>query len=588
MRVNPSWIPFLTVLALGCSSSSGGDGEDGGADGSTDADGSERPTSGSASLSASVDDTGGSSEGSAADTSTSDVTTDGSTGGSSDDGSTGNPEPFALEPGASTYLGGNQYERIQGVHVDDAGNIFVGGTTHSSGFPATAGAFDTSKEGPDGGNLDLSDGFVAKLSPDGSSVEWATFIGGSARESVYGVRTDAAGNVYAIGSTGSSDFPTTPGAYDPTFNGPVVGSGLTESFVVGLSPDGSTLLFGTYLGGAAGNEENPRGSIQIAEATQRIYVSGQTSSTNFPATAGAFQTNYGGGGQDAFVAALSLDGSTLIAASYLGGGGSDTAYSKVSLHRDGSVYVTGSTTSGDFPTTPGAYQTAIASGQPNQPWWQGGDAFVTRMTADLDDLVFSTYLGGTGNDSVGHNQGASIDSQGRAVVVGSTDSDDFPASAGAFATSRAGMTDGFVAIVSEDGTALDHATYIGGIGNESLSTMFVDDDDRVYVTGTIASSDWPTTDDAYQPMFGNANVPGGSDAVLTIFTPTLSELDYSTYLGGSGPGGEAERGRSIWVTDTAVYVSGATDSTDFPIVAPSAQAMSGGGVDGFVFRFDRL
>lgn len=147
------------------------------------------------------------------------------------------------------------------------------------------------------------------------------------------------------------------------------------------------------------------------------------------------------------------------------------------------------------------------------------------------------------------------------------------------------MTDGFVAVIAEDGSSVAHATYVGGSANESLSTMFVGPDDRVYVTETVDSDDWPTTANAYQPAFGGAG--GGSNAVLTVFDATLSQLDYSTYIGGSGTGGGAERGRSIWVTDDTVVLSGATDSMDFPIVAPSAQGAFGGDVDGFLFRWDR-
>ncbi len=516
------------------------------------------------------------------------------TDGSTDEGSTdtGDPEPLELEPAGSTFFGGDRFERVQGVHVDAAGYIYLGGTTHSANFPATAGAFDTTKSGPAGNanQYALSDGYVAKLSPDATTVEWATFIGGSARESVYGVRTDSAGNVYAVGATGSPDFPTTAGAYDPTVNGPTGGASLGDSFVVRLSPDGSTLDFGTVVGGAAGSEENPRGSIQIDEANDRLWVSGLTSSPNFPTTPGAFQTNYAGGANDAFVFALSLDGGELLHATYLGGSGSDMGYTKVSLHPDGSVLLAGTTSSPDFPVTAGAFQTTLASGAPSDDWYQDGDVYVARFSADLGDLIFASYLGGNASDAVGHNQGAGVDSMGRIVVAGSTSSTDFPTTPGAFSDSPQGGTEGFVAVIAEDGSAIEYATYVGGSDNESLSTMFVGPDDRVYITGTINSDDWPITDDAVQPSFGNGAAGGGyTDAVLTVFDPTLSVIEYSTFLGGSGTTSGAERGRGLWVTDDgSTYVAGATDSSDFPIVAPSVQADYGGGVDGFMFRFDRL
>lgn len=122
--------------------------------------------------------------------------------------------------------------------------------------------------------------------------------------------------------------------------------------------------------------------------------------------------------------------------------------------------------------------------------------------------------------------------------------------AGAFSESRQGGSDGFVSIIAEDGSAIEHATYVGGSSDESLSTMFVGSDDRVYVTGTVQSDDWPVTEGALQTVFGNGSAGGGvTDAVITVFDPTLGVLEYSSYLGGSGTHSGAERGRSIWATD---------------------------------------
>lgn len=551
-------------------------------------------SSGSGSASSSTDSSGSTSDSSGVTsvgpgTESSSGETSGSE--SSETSETTDEDPTALVPIGSTFLGGSQFERIQGVAVGDDGSIYVGGTTHSTNFPATAGAFDETKSGPAGAGLNRSDGFVAKLSPDGSDIEWATFLGGSLRESVYAVRVDSAGNVYALGSTGSSDFPTTNGAYDPTFNGPAgQNNTLADSFVVSLSADGSTLRFGTFVAGAAGVEENPRGSIAIDEDRNRIYVSGLTSATDFPTTNGAVQTSYAGGAHDGFVFALSLDGSTLEASTLLGGNGDDMAYTRVTIHPDdGSIYVAGATSSTNFPVSAGAFQGQLASGTPADAWYQDGDAFVTRLSGDLDDIIFSTYIGGNGSDAVGHNQGAHIDSTGRAVIVGTTNSSDFPATAGAFAGSSSGGSDGFVVVLAEDGSAIDYATYLGGSDAESTSTMAVGPQDRVYVTGVTQSDDYPTTADALQGTFGNGAAGGGlSDAFLTVLDPTLSTLEYGTYLGGSGTDAGAERGRSVWVTaDGTVHLGGVTDSSDFPIMAPSAQASFGGVTDGFLVRFAR-
>ncbi len=494
------------------------------------------------------------------------------------------PPPEDLTATFGTFLGGSAWERIQGVFVDGAGMIYVVGQTHSADFPATQGAFDTTKSGPSGnGNqLDRADGFVAKLSPDGSQILWATLLGGSRRDAAYGVRTDSFGDVYVVGSTGSDDFPTTVGAYDPTFNGPTRSNGLTDAFVAKLSADGSQLLWSTYVGGAAATEENPRASLLIDETRGRIYMAGTTvGGTDFPTTTNAFQPNYGGGHADAFVLALSLDGSALLHSTFIGGAGSDMGFTSLAAHPDGSIYVAGATSSADFPTTTGAFQQSIASGSPDDLWYVDGDAFLVRIQPDLDQLVFATYFGGDGGDSTSHNQGLAIDTSGRAVLVGFTQSSDLPTTSGAFRETPIGQQDGFVTIFSEDGSTLVSSTYLGGSLDDEFAGVSVGAVGRIAITGATNSTDWPTTSTAHQLQHG-----GRSDSFLTVFNSSLSKLTYSTYLGGNGSNSGGERGRGTWVgPNGGIVVVGTTDSANFPIVAPSPQGTFGGDQDGFIVGF---
>ncbi len=248
-------------------------------------------------------------------------------------------ESFELD--FSTFIGGDSFDRTQGIFIDADGFIYLGGNTSSNNFPATLGAYDTTRN--DGFT---QDGFVAKLAPNGSSVVWATYLGASDRDQVYGVRADSDGNVYAVGVTTSSDFPTTPGSYDRTFNGGSYG----DVFVTKLAPDGASLIYSTYVGGSS--PEGSRGDMYL-DASGNLYVSGATRSSDFPTTAGAYQETFGGV-QDAFVFMLSSDGASLLYSTFLGGSSEDAALSGVFVHSDGSVIIGGGTASNDMPTTPRA------------------------------------------------------------------------------------------------------------------------------------------------------------------------------------------------------------------------------------------
>jgi hypothetical protein len=260
----------------------------------------------------------------------------------------------------STFLGGSGSEGVigfiaqsGGIAVDAAGNAYVTGTTPSADFPTTPGAFDTTFNG-------LLDAFVTKLNAAGSALVYSTFLGGSSQEDGVGIAVDAAGNAYVTGNTASVDFPTTPGAFDTTFNG---GS---DAFVTKLNAAGTALVYSTFLGGS-GAEGVLGGSIAV-DSAGNAYVTGFTSSADFPTTPGAFGTTLNGAG-DAFVTKLDATGTALVYSIFLGGSGLEEG-GAIALDPAGNAYVTGLTSSADFPTTPGAFDTTYNGAV---------DAFVTKL-----------------------------------------------------------------------------------------------------------------------------------------------------------------------------------------------------------------
>jgi hypothetical protein len=331
----------------------------------------------------------------------------------------------------STYLGGAGEDTANGIGVDEDGNAYVGSGGGTSAFPTTPGAFQPIDPAPG----DLQDAMLSKLNPRGSALVFATYLGGSGVDFLNSMTVDEEGHIYAAGSTGSSDFPTTPGAFQPSEPGPGPGPPIEfprdDGWVAKLNLSGSALVFATYIGGS-GDEE---GVIGIGvDGERHAYVAGRTDSTlDFPTTPGAYDTTYNGGFNDVFVTKFNPSGSALVYSSFLGGSGLEEASNSVAVDRDGRASVTGPTDSSDFPTTTGAFQSANAG---------GFDAFVTTLNASGDTLINSTYLGGSGRDVP---LGIGADRHGNVYVTGRTGSANFPISGGAFdPTFNGGGRDVFV------------------------------------------------------------------------------------------------------------------------------------------------
>ncbi|MCF6154499.1 MAG: hypothetical protein E3K36_04440 [Candidatus Brocadia sp.] len=458
---------------------------------------------------------------------------------------------------ASTYLGGSDWDSLSSLAIDGNGNIFVVGETRSLDFPTTNEAYDSSYNG--GGYYDdkgeyyeEGDAFVSKLDGNLTSLLASTYLGGSASDGAFSIGINSDGNIYVAGWTSSSDFPTTPGAYDTSFGG------YSNAFLSKLNGDLTSLLASTYLG--SGYEEG--NSIAI-DAGGNIYVTGLTLSSDFPTTTGAYDTSFNSSGStDAFVSKFSADLTDLLASTYLGGLGDDSGNS-IAIGPDGNIYVAGTTRSSDFPTSSGVYDTNYNGGN--------YDAFVSKFSADLTDLPASTYLGGLGDDS---GNSIAIGPDGNIYVAGTTGSSDFPTSSGVYDTNyNGGNYDAFVSKFSADLTDLPASTYLGGLGDDSGNSIAIGPDGNIYVAGYTESLDFPTTPSAYDSSYN-----GATDVFVSRFNSDLSNILSSTYLGGSTG---YDTGNSIAIDKSGhIYVTGWTTSSDFPTTTGAYDASyNGGGYD---------
>ncbi len=424
----------------------------------------------------------------------------------------------------STYLGGSGMDRGAGIAVDDDGAVWITGQTTSPDFPVSEGSF--------GG---AADAFVAKLSADGAEVEFAAFLGGSGVESGTGIALDAAGGVYVVGTTTSLDFPTVE---------PLQGElgAPADAFVVKLDPDGPRTIYATYLGG---DNSDDRGFGIAVDAAGSAYVTGSAGSA-FPVV-GPAQTEYGGGG-DAFVAKLDPSGSSLAYATTLGGSEADAGLA-ITVDAGGSAYLTGQTASADFPTL-----------SPVQRFPGGGtDAFVTKLAADGQSIIYSTFLGGGGADVGG---GIAVDGAGNVHVTGMTGSPDFPVE-NSLQPFFGGGSDVFISRLDDIGSGLTYSTFSGGGGADAGIAIVVDGAGNAYVAGQTSSTDFPT----FNPL--QADLQGPQDIFvskycLSLVFPQERELD-------SGSGADSF---SVTTTSGCAWIA-FSESPWIELTSPNVVAGSG-------------
>ena len=471
-----------------------------------------------------------------------------------DAGTTGDALHAAASPVTldySTYVAGSQEDVAWDIAVDGNSAAYVVGQTRSVDFPVVNG-YDLSFGG-------VSDVFVLKLSPDGSVIQHSTYVGGSNTDVGRSIYLDLYGNVYVSGDvyvaghTSSTDFPEV-NAYGSGNNG------LTDWFVLRLSPDLDVLEYSTYFGGSS--HEYPRGlHVMTVGTSALVTVAGYTQSSNMP-TMQAFQSAYGGGTGDGFIARFDFTGGviSLVYATYLGGGAGDVIQD-VAVDAAGNMYVTGHTYSGNFPLA-SPFDATLGGGR---------DAFISKLD-DQGSLLYSTYLGG-GFDEQGW--GIVVDAGGNIYASGHTTSSDFPTTSGAFDQTYAGGWDTYVVMFSPDGQMQQYGTLLGGMANDwNEGRLAVNAAGAACVAGYTLSDDFPIQN----PFSGTR--AGQRDVYVAKVSPLGDALRFGTYIGGTGN----DYGYGIAIDPSgAVYVVGQTLSGDFPLENPAVPFYGGGG-DVFALR----
>ena len=447
------------------------------------------------------------------------------------------PQLLSLE--MEDYLERGAGTACRAIALDDSGIVHVAGYTRTAVFPCR-NAHQPSLAGE-------MDAFIIGISPSGSGLLYATYLGGSGVDRAYGIVLNGAGQPVVVGMTDSNDFPCRD-AYQSTLGG---GS---DAFVARLSSSGSRLLYATYLGGRGDDMASG-----IVTGTERsVYVSGETFSDDFP-TRNPYQASKAGWEEDVFLTHFSPVGSTILFSTYFGGSGVD-AGGYIGLDSGGDIYLAGSTGSDDFPTR------AAFSSRRNGKC----DVFVTRFDSSGSSLVYSSYLGGSGIDFA---RGLAVGREGDAWVTGFTLSEEFP-EYGPSLPREDEEGDAFITGLTPSGSALLFSGCFGTGGIEQGLAIALDLSGGVYMTGTTNSSTFRLKK-PFQPIWG-----GDEDLFIIKLTRPGLSVYYSTYLGGD----EYDRPCGIVVDPKgAAYLAGLTYSFNFPLKRPFQRRLSGWS-DGFISK----
>ena len=490
--------------------------------------------------------------------------------------------PLVIDPLlAATYIGGDNVDQAYAVATDAAGNIYVAGRSTSTNYPTMPGAYN----GTFAGNYDI---VISKFGGSLTNLIASTYLGGSGQDVVAALALSASGQVYVAGYTASSNYPTTVGAWSR-----VSGGGPFDGVVSKLDGSLTNLLASTYLGGTGTDALN----ALMPDASGRVYVAGYSSSTNYPTTAGAWNQTHSGPFFDAVITRLDAALGTVQVSTYLGGSDNDWAES-LALGADGSVVVAGRTSSTNYPTTPGAYARArtgaqaltvsrldaslsnliastyvgpvltvvdrivnvVAAGtagvwvaasttSTNYPTTPGAfqtsqrdgglhaDAVVSRLDSGLSNLLASTYLGGTGEDTA---YALALDAAGNVLVAGASASTNYPTLPWAVATSNSGstaFTDIVVTKLDPNLEGLLASTYLGGNRNDGARALALDAAGNILVAGSSDSTNFPTTAGAFASARVGLNF---EDVVIAKLNADLSGWAPNATISGIGTGGDGD------------------------------------------------
>ncbi len=421
----------------------------------------------------------------------------------------------------STYLGGSGNDEASALAIHpQTGEVYVAGVTESKNFPKTA----SGAQGSYGGK---GDAFVVRLNKELTQILQSTYLGGSSDDSASALAIHPqTGEVYVAGKTGSINLPKTTGGAQGSK------SGGSDVFVTRLNKELTQILQSTYLGGKGADEAH---ALAIHPQTGEVYVAGKTESINLPKTTGGAQGSYSGGKGDAFVARLNKELTQILQSTYLGGGGEDEAKALTIHPQTREVYVTGITTSKDFPGTSGGAQTecnrCVSGSFPSY------DAFVARLNKELTQILQSTYIGGSYTDWA--NALAIHPKTGEVYVAGWTHSDNFPITTGGAQANKSGSSDVFVARLNKELTQILQSTYLGGDSIDGANALAIHPTTgEIYVAGDTVSYDFPKTTGGAQTECNGCYI-GRIDIIHDAFVARLSANLAATggSDGGSGSGG---------------------------------------------------
>jgi len=479
----------------------------------------------------------------------------------------------------STYAGGIHNDQAFGMTVDLRGNTYLTGWAASQDFPVTGNALQTTRMNI---GFYLYDVVVMKFDPSGTLL-YSTFLGGSQNDQGGPIVANLDGSVYVGGYTQSPDFPLTSNAFQKVWGG-----GL-DGFLARISSDGSQLLYSTYLGGP-GDEAI---TSMILNADGSLWMSGVASQAGLPASANAFQPQPNGI-DNSFVAKAQFDTSGNLQLPYLTFiGGSQSGQtngpgegwgSSLALDAAGNVYIAGATQSSNYPVTANAYEqpVTLSHGCDNSPN-PNSIGVVTKFSPDLSQMLYSTYFGGKTEDQNGFpycNEGIGtirLDAKGNIWLYGYTAESDLPITANAISsqlngTGAANGQDAFLAELSADGSTLLYGTYLGGSGLDSSGSMAFDTAGDIWLSGSSNSTNYPVTSDALQGQDSS----GGFDFTLTELNPNTATILYSTYLGGTADNGA--NGIAMALDGSGnIHLSGSTSSTSYPVTANALQPIFANG-----------
>ncbi len=444
----------------------------------------------------------------------------------------------------STFIGGSGWDYGHAITVDDEGYAYISGQANSTNYPTTAGTFDRTFNGG-------SDILLSKLSRDGSVLVYSTYIGGSGRDDTRKVYVDKSGCVYLTGSTESSNFPSTNNSL----------SGSSNGFFLKLDSTGSYLNYSSCWVG---------GDKILVDSDGYLVVVGRTNSATFPTTENAYSRTLAGG-DDLFVVKIDIINNTVVFSTLIGGNANEWAPS-FALDSQNNIIISGRTYSENYPVTGNSF-TSYTSGKSN--------VFVTKLKSDGTQLLYSTIIGGSDDE---WSFDIICDNENNAYITGVTKSSDFSVTSSALDISYNGGEDVFLTKLSSDGSELIYSTYIGGSSKDGGRGIVVGENGKVYLTGCTKSTDFPVSNDAYDTSFNGAGTESWAwgDPFLLVMNQDGSQLEYSTYLGGRN---DEEAYGIAMDKNGGVYLCGITSSSNFPTTEAAYDRTLNGGCNIYVVKF---